>query len=264
MMVATDMKKSRNWIILIQLMFLLWSMVAGLHEKSDPKFDVENELTMRKTEFADDRSSSSLTIEDIDERGEKQIRALVSTDSEIPSYAPSGSPTPQPKIPPTPIPTTMQPVEQTPKPTKIKKTPKPSTRPTVKTAAPAPKPTPTEKPKAKPTPTPTPKPTASPSKAPTHAPTPKNKDDDIKYPKIRFTVWDDLTSDQRDTARTIGYHTDLWNEPGTFSIEKWSYGTLISEDSDAEEALHKLEINKATWNCYGMVLFLQCVCIFCP
>jgi hypothetical protein len=191
------------------------------------------------------------TPKDAEEQGEIQKRALVTTDSNIPTHSPSSpTPTMQPTFPPSSFPTTMKPVEQTPRPTKPKKTPKPtSTIPTGKPKAPT-----TPAPTPKPTSHPTKKPRATPTHAPTHAPTRKKEDDDIEYPELRFTVWDDLSSDQRDTARTIGYHTDLWNKPGSYSIEKWSYDTLTSEDPDAEEALRELKINEPSWNCYGMLL----------
>jgi hypothetical protein len=156
----------------------------------------------------------------------------------------------------------------------LKPTQKPTSKPTLK-----PTQKPTSKPTLKPTQKPTSKPTLKPTQKPTHEPTrekeeekddeekddeekddeekddeEKDDDDEIEYPKVRFTVWDGLSSDQQDAAKTIGYDSESWNNPGSNAIEKLSYDTLTSEDPDAEEALRELKINEPTWNGHSMFL----------
>jgi len=46
---------------------------------------------------------------------------------------------------------------------------------------------------------------------------------EIEYPEIRFTAWNDLTDDQVIAAASMEYDENLWNEPGSASIEGATY-----------------------------------------
>jgi len=67
---------------------------------------------------------------------------------------------------------------------------------------------------------------------------------EIKYPTIRFTLWDDLTSEQRGAASGLGHNEASWNKPGSIDIEWsiWYYGTKEDYyDLDGDENYYEVQ-----------------------
>lgn len=218
----------------------------------------------------------------------------------VPTKSPTMPPTVNPITPPTAPPTSNPPVSAFPTPNPVapptstpmtpiatdSPTKKPTRRPTdtptteVPTVSPTMKPTrrptnaptttvPTVSPTMKPTQRPTNAPiliaTPSPTKAPTSRPTEVDTTTASlpEYPDFRFTIWTDLSDEQKETATALGYTVDTWNYPRTAVIEQLSYAAAIYMDfanrendraqqsATTEELLLEIGFDDPfMWNCW--------------
>ncbi len=83
----------------------------------------------------------------------------------------------------------------------------------------------------------------------------------VKYPKIRFMQWEDLSADTRAIlGTTLGYERPTWEKLGSHDIEK-----KIFEDFDLEEqvGLMMLGLGGYVWDCFVNRKFECSVLPFC-
>jgi hypothetical protein len=83
-------------------------------------------------------------------------------------------------------------------------------------------------------------------------------EEDVAYPSLRYTDFDDLTSTAKRHAAYLGYWSTAWNEPGTNSIERLRFdNALISRNETTQlgfpalfESFGYFGLDEDVWDCW--------------
>ncbi|CAJ1936017.1 unnamed protein product [Cylindrotheca closterium] len=69
----------------------------------------------------------------------------------------------------------------------------------------------------------------------------------LPIPTFRWNSWDALDDSLRSAARDLGYTEDLWNHPGAYELERWSFGFLSTSN---QQKIMDLGFTPQTWDCW--------------